>query len=478
MEKNEIMKNRTILLYMLVPVLLLSSRTAEAQTVGLSLEQCKAMSAENDAELRNAALDVSSAKALKMEALTEYFPNISVNAFGFYAFNPLLKIGLTDILGDSDGARNIIDAAESMAPLYGIPTSASFLDYGYNASVSLTQPVFAGGRIVNGNRLAELNMQAALLKQAAASRDNFVDVEEKYWKVVSLEEKKLSLQQVIIAVDALGKDIRNACLAGIALDTDTLKVRMELNRLMSGMSELRSGIRLAKMDLFNAIGLDYSYISAAATETAPWIDDIILSDRPGDLPSPEHYYVDENEAAMNSEESKLLSLNVESSRVRKKMALGEALPQVGVGVGYGYGRIVGSSGSWNGAVYAVVKIPLTDYWKTSCKMTRIENDALKAENDRDYLSGQLVLRMHKLWEDLTCSYEKMGIAADAVELSEIAESRMLDLYRSGQATITEVLSAQTDLRLARDGLTDARIGYNTAVSAYLSMSASCRNSVD
>ncbi|MGM9735695.1 MAG: TolC family protein [Candidatus Cryptobacteroides sp.] len=463
------MKNKT--LYILAAMLLLPIGKAEAgNRVGLSLEQCKAMSVENDADIRNAALDVSSARALKQEALSEYFPNIAVNGFGYYAFNPILKIGLKDVLGNSDGAQNIIDAIEAAAPMYGIGTTASFLDYGYNASVSLTQPIYAGGRIVNGNRLAALNLQASLLKQSSASRDKSVEVEEKYWKVVSLEEKMISLQQAILTVDTLGRDVRNACLAGIALDTDTLKVNIERNRLLSTMTQLRSGIRLAKMDLFNAIGQEYTYLSAAATDSAPWIDDIVLTDRPAALLPPENYHVDEREAAIGSEESRLLSMNVESSRLQKKMALGEALPQVGVGVGYGYGRMVGDHGRWNGAVYAVVKIPLTDYWKASCKMTRMENDARKAENTRDYLNSQLVLQMYKLWEDLTCAYEKIAIAEDEVRLCEITEARMFDRYRSGQATVTDVLTAQTELRLAQDGLTDARIGYATALSAYRSKS--------
>ncbi|MGN1211014.1 MAG: TolC family protein [Candidatus Cryptobacteroides sp.] len=457
------------IIYMIMAVLMLSFGKAHAQTgVSLSLEQCRAMSVENYADMKNAALDVSSARALKQEALTEYFPNVSVNGFGYYAFNPLLKVGLKDVLGNSDGAQNIIDAVEAAAPLYGIGTTASFIDYGYNASVSLTQPLYAGGRIVNGNRLAKLNLEASLLKQAAASKDKGVEVEEKYWKVVSFEEKLVSVNQALKMLDTLSRDVTSACAAGLVLDTDTLKVSIERNRLLSSKRQLRSGIRLAKMDLFNAIGQEYSYFTSSATDSSPWIDEIELTDRPSDMLAPDNYYVDEMKAAMGSEESQLLSLNVESSNLQKKMALGEALPQIGVGVGYGYGRIIGDHGRWNGAVYAMVKIPLTDYWKASCKMTRMENDARKAENQRDYLNSQLVLQIHKLWEELTCSYEKIGVAEDEVRLCEIAEVRTLNRYRSGQATITDVLSAQTELRLANDALTEAQIDYAIALSSYLS----------
>lgn len=125
-------------------------------------------------------------------------------------------MGLKDVLGNSDGAQNIIDAIEAAAPLYGIGTTAFFLDYGYNASVSLTQPVYAGGRIVNGNKLALLNLRASVLKQAAASKNKGVEVDEKYWKVVLLEEKLISLNQALMTVDTLRRDVNSACSAGLA----------------------------------------------------------------------------------------------------------------------------------------------------------------------------------------------------------------------------------------------------------------------
>lgn len=453
-------------LYLLISFL--PTCLAAQEKASLTLAQCKAMAKDNNVDIKNAALDVKSAQSLKIEAFTEYFPTISLNGFGYDAFNPFVKVGLKDVLGDSDGAQNLIDQVEATASLYGIGTTASFLDYGYNASVALTQPVFAGRRIVNGNRLASVNQKAAFLKQSTTTKEKALDVERKYWNVVSLEEKVLTVEKALRALDTLRRDASNACLAGLALDTDTIKVNLERNRLISSQCRLKSGIRLAKMNLFNAIGLEYSYISSVADTSRPFIDDILLSDRPSDLQSPEYYWTDEVGAAEGSEKSRLLSLNVESARIQKKMALGEVLPQVGVGAGYGYGRVIGDNGRWNGAIYVSVKIPLTDYWKASHKISRLDNEARKAENQQSYLTDQLVLQIRSLWEDLVCAYDKVFIAEQNVSLAEITESRMQDRYASGQATVSDVLTAQTDLRSAQDELTDSRIAYINALSAYRS----------
>ena len=85
----------------------------------LSLDECMTMALENNMSVRNAELDVFAARAQKQEAFAEYFPKVSVNAFAFYAFDPLLEIGVTDILGESDFSRNLQDVLTSLGSVCG-----------------------------------------------------------------------------------------------------------------------------------------------------------------------------------------------------------------------------------------------------------------------------------------------------------------------------------------------------------------------
>ena len=52
------------------------------------------------------------------------------------------------------------------------------------------QPVFVGGQIVNGNRLAQVGVEASQYKAEIVERDLLLQVEESYWLVVSLQEKR------------------------------------------------------------------------------------------------------------------------------------------------------------------------------------------------------------------------------------------------------------------------------------------------
>ncbi|MGN0188057.1 MAG: TolC family protein, partial [Candidatus Cryptobacteroides sp.] len=158
-----------IFICLLSPALLVQEK-ASAQS--LSLEDCLRMAGENDVRIRNAGLDVIASRAQKSEALSNWFPTVSIDGTGFYAFDPFLKIRLGDVLGDSDYALELNRIAESAGALYGISTSWTALDYGFSARAQLTQLLYAGGRIVNGNRLAALGVEAAMLKESLAVRES------------------------------------------------------------------------------------------------------------------------------------------------------------------------------------------------------------------------------------------------------------------------------------------------------------------
>ena len=136
------------------------SRSQPGTDTRLSVEECLEMAEQKNAAVLNSRLDEEAALAQKREALGEYFPRVSVNALGFYAFDPMLEIGVKDILGNNNFSNNLQSIINSIAGQIGIDPVYTTLKRGVTATVSVTQPIFAGGRIVNGNRLAALGLEA------------------------------------------------------------------------------------------------------------------------------------------------------------------------------------------------------------------------------------------------------------------------------------------------------------------------------
>ena len=434
--------------------------------LNLTLEQCRDMALRNSASVLNADLDVQAAIAQKREAFAGYFPKVSANAMAFYAFDPMLELGLTDILGDSPFVRNLNDMLSSYAQQFGFSTVYSTLKKGVAAKISVTQPLFAGGRIVTGNRLAGLGYQAAGLQKDIVLRNSAEEIERNYWQVISLEEKMRTTDEACILLDTLYRDVLSASGAGLAVDTDLMQVKMKMNSLKTDRIRLRNGIRLSKMNLLNTIGVEYNPYSAFGNDSIPYIDDVFLTDSLPEMQGPEHYYRAAEDAAMEQEESRLLDISVESKRLEKRMALGEALPQVMVGASYGYSNII-DEGAMNGAVFGMVRIPITDWGKTSRKMQKIDAQMQKAENDRSEMQRKIVLQIHRLWMEATASWEQLQVAMENVSLAETLQDRMYAKYMAGMAAMSDLLQAQTELSEAEAELTDKKIAYRMALRAYM-----------
>jgi len=454
---------------MTIVLLLGATITTYAQTpVRLSLDECLEAGGENASMVRNSILDLEYAKAQKSEAFTYYFPTVNASALGFHLSKPLITIDAGDLLGGSDMANNLLWQFETFAQMNGMNTSYSFVRNGFSAGLSLMQPVYAGGKIVNSNRLASLGVQAAELKQSTASRDNNLEIEQKYWTIVSLQDKLETIENGFELLDTLQKDVDAAYRAGLAIERNLLELRQEYNSLKAQRSKLLSGIRLAKMDLFNMVGIRYTVVRMPSEETVPNIDDIVLSDDLPYLLEPSNYYYDPENALASMSESKLLELSVKSHELQKKIIRADAMPQIGIGATYGYGRLVGVP-KLSGGVFASIRIPLSDWGKVSHRMKQEEALKQKAINDRKYLESQLILQSRQLWENVISSWDMLEIAEDELELKRIILHQVEMDYEAGMATLTDVLSAQNGLRTAATDLLDAQINYNNSVSRYIAM---------
>lgn len=454
--------NRNMTALMLISTLICLN--ASAQT--LSLEDCLRMADENAAYLQNARLDKEAAVLQKKEALCEYFPKFSLSMMGFEAVNPLLRIGVNDVLGKSDAANNIKEYINTVAPLYGIKTVFETLQFGYGATLSVSQPLFAGGRIVNGNKLAALGVEAAELQANIQGRKTALEVEKKYWQVVSLQEKAHTLDKAMELLETLSKDVNSLHENGILTDSELLQLKIRQGELRKDKLKLKAGTRLAKMDLFNTIGMEYRVLSYSSEE-APFIDDLTLDALPENLEKPDVYYVPEEQKAAATDEARLLDLQLKAKKLEKKMTLGEALPSIGLGATAGYGRYIGD-GSANAMVFAVVKVPITDWGKASMKMRRQETQVRKAGNEKNFLDKQLVLRSRQLWTELEVAWEQIKLSEENVFYAGEELRRCESSFEAGLSTLSQLLEAQMVLRQAEDGLTDDRIAYKTALTEYLS----------
>ena len=164
-------------------------------------------------------------------------------------------------------------------------------------------------------------------------------------------------------------------------------------------------------------------------------------------------------------EVQLLDIAVEAKRLEKKMAMGEALPQVAVGASYGYSHALNSR--FNGVAFAVVQIPLSDWGKVARRMERVDLQMQKAMNDKDYYSAQLLLQIRQLWLALNVAWDAMQLSCEKVEYARLVAERKSSDYEAGLITVFDLLQSQAALQQAVEARLEARTAYSNALSAYL-----------
>ena len=287
-----------------------------------------------------------------------------------------------------------------------------------------------------------------------------------YWEIVALEEKRQTIKHLEELLDVLYKDVTSAIAAGVVTESDLLLVKMKMNELKSGKIHLEGGIKLLKMNLFNAIGQGYSVVSGVADTLRPNIDKIVLSDRLSSLLPPSDYYVPEEELAAGVTETELLNLMVEAKKLEKKLALGEYLPSAGIGLSYGYSSFTSTNSNSNAIGLATISIPISNWGKGSLKLKRLDNEIKKAANEREYLTSQLVLQARQLWLNLNVTWEQMKVAEENLEFAEKNVYNQMSRFNAGLVPISDVLMNQTALFEATENLISKQIEYSKALTAY------------
>lgn len=446
----------------------------------LTLDSCLSLARQNNKELRRAALDIDKAQQVKDQAFTKYFPQLKASAMGYHSLHPLVEVGINDF--DNASVRDLLTTLYgNYGAALGLDNTISLFQYGYQAGVTAIQPVYMGGKIVAGNQLAKVGVEAAKLQTQITERDLLEEVEESYWLVVGLTEKQQTLQAITALLDTVHRTVQSAVNAGLALQTDLLQVELRQSEIHRTQIQLDNGLALAKRALWQSIGKTYpdpmgeglnnirfESISADSTQNTPPVT--------GSPQARGHSGVYSKEGIGGGPESSLLSLQVRAAELTRRMTIADALPQVAVGAHYGYSNMqtnflrdgLGSK-TGNGAVFVTVSVPLTDWWGTGHKI-RENNIALEqARLQEQHTNELLTLRTQQAYDKMIESYLLVSENRHALDIARENYRLSGVNYRAGRGTITDLLTAQTAYLQAQNNLTDALISYRVNLRRYMDL---------
>lgn len=434
--------------------------TAQQQ---MTLNDCLESALAHNRTLQNAALDIQMAGQQKKEAYTKYYPQISANVIAFHAFDKLLK---------SEGTipQEIAMLGEQFIPMIGMPIEMKELNRGYSASLSIMQPLFTGGQIMTGNKLAALQEDVMKLQLQLKEKDIKQKVTENFWQIAqvkynlnTLDAADKQLQEVYNLVDQYVK-------TGLTTSNDLLKVKLHQQELASNRIKLENADRILRLLLAQQVGLTANtaeppldIVLPEITANSPF-ESILQGKNNGAQPLDEAYLGSET----SREEYQLALKGVEAEELQVKMERAKLLPTVAVaamGFHTGMGGLSDNMKNYmnermtNGLVMGTVSIPISDWWGGSHAIKRQKMKVEQARNTAQDAQEQLAIDLMSSWNNLTEAYKQIEVAKVSVEQAEENLRMCTEQFRAGTIDLSDLLDAETLNRRTHNDLNSARASF-------------------
>lgn len=433
--------------------MLLCAISPQAQERVLSLSECRDLAVRNNKELSISKEKINLASQEKKAAFTKYFPQISAN--GAYMWNQkdlnLLDMGaLSSSLSSSLGGLAQLPALQNA---FATINDIQHLDIQnvWIGNVSLVQPVFMGGKIVNYNQIASYAKELAESMNDLQLQELIYKTDETYWQVISLVNKKKLADSYVSLLSKMNEDISAMIAEGIATEADGLSVKVKLNEAEMAQTKVNNGLALTRMLLAQICGLPLEEEIRLADEN---LNDFPVSDQT--------VAADLNEAFMNRGELRSLDLAKKIYSRKERIVLSDMLPNVAFAANY----FVTNPNVFNGFkndfagmfnIGVIVKVPISAWWEGSYKRnaaraeTRIK--ALEWEDAREKIElqvNQSVYKANEARKKLESTYRNMDSAEENLRHANFG-------FEEGVIPALNLMEAQTAWVSARSSLIDAQI---------------------
>ncbi len=458
-----------------------------AQTT-LSLQDCLDMALKQNADMQIRQEEVKMAGYKKNQAKSAYFPKLDAS-FSYLRMSDemyllsedkFLPIG-TKMADGSFGFRadqinnqwTMIDGNPVPLDANGTPFNPKtnpekieWKDYTtipkdelvvdmrntYIGALTLVQPIYMGGKIYQTNKMAQIGVDIAKEQQNAEIAEVLFNTENNYWTVISLSNKEKIFLAYQKLLNQLNGDVAILFNEGMATKSDVLKVKVKLNEVNVNLTKTQNGFNLAKMQLCRQIGF-------------PMTGDIVLTDEISE--QPENKTTAETLTSIeqvygNRFEIKSLEKLIDLSEAKKKLAVSDYLPEVGLIANYMYtnpdffnGFKKDFSGSWN--VGITMKIPILHWGEQKQKVRTAKSERfineLKLDDAKEKIELQYRQAIYKVEESnkkLMASNSNLEQAEENLKYAKLA-------YEEGLVGITDVLDAQGAWFVAYSDKADAQI---------------------
>lgn len=374
------------------------------------LEKYRTMALDYNHDLKAAEKNIAASMEIEKSARADLKPKLSGAASFQYTGNPM-ELTL-DI------------------PSIGLSKTVEGKNLNYGGSLSILQPVYTGGRVLESIRMAQ-HQQALAGNQAKALNDAVCyQTDIQYWSAVARQEIVDVAEDFRNSIAALVKTIKERVEVGLVDPQDLLMAEVKLNEAEYQLLQAQSNFETGRMALNSMIGVRLEQ----PTELDAQIPIVVVSDS---------LWLS---TGMGRPEIQMAYDKIRIAESTKKLNDSQFKPQFYVGVegsysspGYNFKKDLDP----NYAVYAKVSVPIFEWGKRRSEKRVSSFRIGMAEDNLNKVVDRVELEVSVARKALSQAIERVRLSESSLAKAEENEAKAVERYNEGKVSVVEVIDAQT-----------------------------------
>ena len=418
---------------------------ARAQRV-LTLDSCRSLAKEHSRTLQQKDEEIKAAHAKKQQVMTNFFPQVAARGVYLHMQKELHLIDWDKPLGH----LNFL-IPERLRHLGTVDLRNLWV-----GNVTAIQPLFLGGKIISGYKMASLaeRLQGELRQTAETEVETKLD--ETYWQVISLRSKERLLDQLVRLLEQTVKDVDASIDAGVATKADGLSVRTKLSEAEVKRSQVVNGLELSRMLLADLCGLSEDEPFTLAEEGH--LQELLLSTQTAPIARD-----DDTEAAIERR-SEIRSLRLVDSIYSKRVNMESAslFPKLYGVASYSTtnpNSFQGQKKEFAGQYYLglMLEVPISDLFSGTFKRRQAKAEHRVKQLELAEARSKINLQIKQALRTADDARRAYTTALSAVKMAEENMRYAKAGYDEGVIPLLNYTMAQTAWMSAQDSLIDAQI---------------------
>jgi outer membrane protein TolC len=456
---------------MIVVAVLMAGPAFAGDVVRLSPEKCAELAKTQSVVVKASNYNVKAKENEVKSAFTGFLPTISGSASATHLYDkPQMELGgggsgdlstfnIPYIPGVTDsidgGDKQIFKTIMSSFSNIKIETPNNM----YNATINIGQPIFAGGRILNGYRAAKFGLEAQKYTHDRTVTETGFTAQKIFWGYVGALKGLEAVQETRQWFETLLKDQQKMYDNGLIIELDILNSKIQLDNFKLAEYRMRNSIRTVADQLLVFLGLPQESLIDADTA-------MLTATAPGAV-SASSDSIDRWLA--QREDLMAMSSQIKALRSLKGLQLGSYWPMVSAFGSYGATNQYSTNDKDlkpSSSVGVQLSLTLLDWGKAWREAQKVQCQMQAAQLQTDNMRDMIRLKYFELARKVDESAMACAIAREDLETAQKALKIAKLKYDAQAITNTELLNTRTQLTGKFVAFTQARINVILAVEEF------------